>query len=313
MTSSTEQISRNRQGLSAEDKKLTLWRLIEPGLLHGIGLCIYLAGGYWVFTSFNESFLGFLGVVMLLWAALKALIVLAIYGFVIFALLFRQSWFANTVERRLMKRLKVRMDRDIETGKVNRAMDRAHGMLCRYPHHGALRRRLASLLIAEDRLADAGRHLIYLPDLMEIEKQAVAAFCKANGHDPFQILRKSLKGLRLAGLNPWEEHEQVLASLPKDHPLREEVESYDPENHYTYWVDEADTLPRSALAMMKELHGGIEHENEQNSRLYRNLPVYFSYKERSRVRAFLQTNRNSLIDIAIGLLVTGLMLAIHGM
>ena len=114
MASSAEQISINRRGLSAEDKKLTLWRLIEPGLLHGIGLCIYLTGGYWIFTTFNESFLGFLGVVMLLWAALKALIVLAIYGFAVFALLFRSNWFANTAERRLMKRLKVRMDRDID-------------------------------------------------------------------------------------------------------------------------------------------------------------------------------------------------------
>lgn len=312
MTSSAEQISRNRQSLSAEDKKLTLWRLIEPGLLHGIGLCVYLIGGYWILTTFNESFLGFFGVVMLLWAGLKAVIVLAIYGFAIFALLFRRHWFANTVERRLMKRLKVRMDRDIETGQVNRAMDRAHGMLCRYPHHRALRRRLASLLIAEDRWADAGRHLIYLPDLMDIEKQAVAAFCKANGHDPFQILRKSLKGLHLAGLNPWEEHEQVLASLPKDHPLREEVESYDPDVYYANWVDEPDTLPKSALMMMQELHSGIERENEKNSRLYQNLPVYFSYKGRSRVQAFLQTNRNVLIDIAIGLLVTGLMVVIHG-
>lgn len=310
MTTTAEQISKNRQGQSAEDKKLTLWRVVEPGLLHAIGFCIFLFGGYWIYTAFNESILGFLGVVMLLWAGIKAVILLAIYGFAVFAFLFRPHWFVSTVEKRLMQRLKVRMDRDIETGEVGRAMDRAHGMLCRYPHHKALRRRLASLLIAEDRMAEAGKHLFYLPDLMEIEKQAVAAFSKANGHDPFQMLRKSLKGMQLAGLSPWDDRDLLMAALPEDHPLYEQAKNYDPDDYYTNWVDEPDGLPRSALATMRELHGGIVHENEKQSRLYRNLLVYFGYKDRSRIRAFLQTNRNGLIEIAIGVLIIAIMVAV---
>ncbi len=43
-----------------------------------------------------------------------------------------------------------------------------------------------SLLISEDRLAEAGKHRSIFPNLMDVEKQAVAAFCKAQGHDPFQ-------------------------------------------------------------------------------------------------------------------------------
>lgn len=312
MTSSAEQISENRRGQSEEDKKLTLWRVIEPSVLHGVGFCVFLMGGYWIYTTFNNSGLGFLGVLMLLWAGVKAIILVAIYGFAAFALLFRPHWFANTVERRLMQRLKRRMDLDIETGQISRAMDRAHGMLVRYPYHRALRRRLASLLIADDRLAEAGKHLIYLPNLMEVEQQAVTAFCKANGHDPFQILRKSLKGMRLAGLSPWDDRDLLMAALPEDHPLYEEAKSYDPDGYYTSWVDEPDNLPRSSLETMRELHAGIVNENERQSRLYRNLLVYFGYKDRSRIRAFLQTNRNALIEIAIGLLIAGLMLAIHG-
>ncbi len=312
MSSSANQIAQNRQDLSREDKQLTIWQLLEPGLIHVVGLFVYLVGGYWIFTAFNESFLGFLGVLMLLWAGVKALIIFAIYGFAIYAYLFRRHWFANVTEKRLMDRLKNRMDRDIETGNIGRAMDRAHGMLCRYPHHRALRRRLASLLIAEERFAEAGRHLIYLPNLMEIEKQAVSVFYEANGHDPFQILRKSLKGLRLAGLNPWENHEELLAVLPKDHPMRKEVEAYDPEYFYTHYVNEPDTLSRAALKKIRDLHSAITHQNETRSRLHKNLLVYFGYKDRSRLRAFFQTNNLAVIDILIGLSIVVMIYVIHG-
>ena len=159
-------------------------------------------------------------------------------------------------------------------------------------------------------MAEAGKHLLYLPDLMEIEKQAVAAFSKANGHDPFQMLRKSLKGMQLAGLSPWDDRDLLMAALPEDHPLYEQAKNYDPDDYYTNWVDEPDGLPRSALATMRELHGGIVHENEKQSRLYRNLLVYFGYKDRSRIRAFLQTNRNGLIEIAIGVLIIAIMVAV---
>ena len=159
-------------------------------------------------------------------------------------------------------------------------------------------------------MAEAGKHLFYLPDLMEIEKQAVAAFSKANGHDPFQMLRKSLKGMQLAGLSPWDDRDLLMAALPEDHPLYEQAKNYDPDDYYTNWVDEPDGLPRSALATMRELHGGIVHENEKQSRLYRNLLVYFGYKDRSRIRAFLQTNRNGLIEIAIGVLIIAIMVAV---
>lgn len=308
MTSATDQINANRQALSQEDKKVPLHRFIEPGITHLAGLLVYLIGGLWIYTNYNESIFGFLGVVMLLWAGFKALIVLAIYGFAGFALIFRPEWFANNVERRLMVRLKKFMDRDIEQGKIDRAIDRAHGMLSNYPYHRALRRRLASLLIAEERYAEAGRHLIYLPNLMEIEKQAVTAFYEANGRDPFQILRKSLKGLRLAGLSPWDDRDLLLAALPKDHPLYDDAKNYDPDGFYTRWVDEPDSLPQSAVATIRQLHGAITHENELNSRLYRNLLVYFGYKDRSRLNAFLQTNRNALIEIAIGVGITAIMM-----
>lgn len=311
MTQSAEQIADNRRRLSEEDKKLTYWGVIEPGLIHGVGFGIFLVGGYWVYIVFNDSLIGFLGVLMLLWAGLKALILLAIYGYAAFAVLFRPHWFSARVERHLMQRLKRRMDRDIETGQLVRAMDRAHGMLVRYPHHQALRRRLASLLIAEGRLVEAGRQLIYLPRLLDAEQQAVAAFCKANGHDPFQILRKSLKGMRLAGLSPWDERAVLMAALPPDHPLYEAAQRYDPDDFYTHWVDAPDGLPRSALKTMQGLHRGVTREHEQQSRLHRNLEVYFRYKDRSRLRAFVETNRGALIEIAIGIGLCAALLAIQ--
>lgn len=303
MSDEASQISQNRAGLTTENRPLTYRRLLEPGIFHGLSMTIYLIGGYWVTNTFNESILGFLGVLMMIWGGFKALIVLAIYGFAIYAALFRRDWFENTIERRLMQRLKTRMDKDIETGQLKRAMDRAHGMLIRYPYHQALRRRLASLLIAEARLAEAGRHLIYLPNLMDVEKQAVSAFCKAQGHDPIHILRKSLKGLRLIGLSPWDDRELLLANVGPNHPFREDIENYDPDKLYIYQLDEPDPLPKSALKTLLELHGAIDRESDKQSRLYKNLQVYFRYKNRSRLKALLQTNRGTILEILIAFIL----------
>lgn len=138
---------------------------------------------------------------MMLWGGLfHGIVLIGTYGFALYALLFRREWFASVAERRHIERVNRRIERDLETGEVDRAMDRLHGLLCSYPDNLMLRWRLAVHLIAEDRKAEAGRHLVLQSNTSEEEREAVAAFCTANGHDPFQILRKVVRGMNGADL-----------------------------------------------------------------------------------------------------------------
>lgn len=187
--------------LARPTKDLRHSDLIVPLLEHGLlGFAWYLLG-LWVFRQFNESAVGFLGVVILLWAGVRALILLGIYGYALYALLFRQEWFVSVAERRHITRVNGRIERDLEAGRTALAMDRLHGLLVSYPDNMGLRRRLSLYLMEEGRLADAGRFLALHPNPTDTEREAVRAFCEANGNDPFQILRKVIRGIDGLGLS----------------------------------------------------------------------------------------------------------------
>lgn len=153
----------------------------------------WFVAGLWVLRSFDNTVLAFVGVLMLLWAGLKAIILAFIYGAALYALLFRRDMFGAVAERRHIARVNARITRDLEAGQVDRAMDRIHGLLCSYPDNFGLRRRLGIYLIDLDRKADAGRFLMLHPDPTADERDAIRAFYKANGNDPYQILRKAVR------------------------------------------------------------------------------------------------------------------------
>ena len=156
---------------------------------------LWLLAGYAVLQRFDGHAVGFAGVPMMLWGGFVKLGVLAlIYGIALHAAAFYPDRFRHVAERRHIARVNARIDRDLEAVQIDRAMDRLHGLLCAYPDNLMLRWRLATFLQAEGRLAEAGRHLALMPDPGPDEKQAIAAFCKANGHDPFQIMRKAVRG-----------------------------------------------------------------------------------------------------------------------
>ncbi|MDX8351109.1 DUF6584 family protein [Cognatiyoonia sp. IB215182] len=175
--------------------------LVAPLLTHGVTGAAWAVAGFWVLQAFNTSILGFIGALMLLWAGFKALILLVIYGAALYALTLRQDMFRFVAERRHIARINTRITRDLEAGKVERAMDRLHGLISCYPDNMGLRRRLGIYLMEGGRHAEAGRFLILHPAPTEEERGAIRAFYHANGDDPFQILRKSIKGVSGAGLS----------------------------------------------------------------------------------------------------------------
>ncbi|MFQ6549600.1 DUF6584 family protein [Aestuariibius sp. 2305UL40-4] len=190
-----ETIRRDRRALAQPTRGFRVRDLILPIFEHGVPGVLWLIAGYWVLQRFDDSALGFVGILMMLWGGFVKLgIVVLIYGFVLYAAAFRRQTFVYVNERRHIARVNGRIDRDLEAGQIGRAMDRLHGLLCAYPDNLMLRWRLAMFLQAEGRLVEAGRHLALMPDPGPEEQVAIAAFCKANGHDPFQIMRKAVRG-----------------------------------------------------------------------------------------------------------------------
>lgn len=193
----TDTIKQAPGNLTQPTKGIKLTGLVSSAFEHGLTALVFLAGGYWIMTTFEESFIGFLGVAMMLWGGLfKGTILLATYGFALFALTFRRDWFAHVVEQNQIRKIEERMARDIKDGHRLRAEDRLHGLLCTYPGNMRLRSGLAGLLLERDELYRAGRLVALHPAPSSRELEAIDVFCKGNGHDPFQIMRKAIKGLR---------------------------------------------------------------------------------------------------------------------
>lgn len=165
-----------------------------------MGVAWFLTGR-WVLLGFNDSALGFVGAAMMIWAGFKGLILLGIYGIALYAVLFQRHWFGHVAERRHIARVNARITRDLEAGDIARARDRMRGLLCAYPDNMGLRRRLALYLMEDGQLAAAGRCIMLHPLPTAQEQAAIRAFYKANGHDPFQIMRKAVRGVSGLGLS----------------------------------------------------------------------------------------------------------------
>jgi len=75
----------------------------------------------------------------------------------LYALTLHRDMFRFVAERRHIARINIRISREIEAGKVERAMDRLHGLISRYPDNMGLRRRLGIYLMDSGHHAEAGR------------------------------------------------------------------------------------------------------------------------------------------------------------
>ena len=170
---------------------------ISPLIEHGLTALIFCVGGYWVMINFNESPIGFLGIAMMLWGGLfKGIILLSIYGFALYALIFHRDWFEHVLERNHIRKIETRILEDREEGHMRRSEDRLHALLSIYPDNMHLRRKLATLLIEREAFIAAGKIIALHPAPTKDELIAIGAFCKSNGHDPFQIMRKAMKTLQ---------------------------------------------------------------------------------------------------------------------
>ena len=198
MSETTESWGRPTRTITARDRLVPAWEHLPP-------LLLLMAGGWWVLETRNDSVWGFLGLAMVVWGMLTHGLFLAIiYGAGIIGWLFRPQWFTAHNERRHLARIRLRVQRDLEMGETARALDRLHGLRATYPGNRDLRRQLAALLMAEDRLAEAGRLLAFDDRAMPGHAAAQAAFAEAHGHDPFQMLRHAMKGTDLSALDATE-------------------------------------------------------------------------------------------------------------
>ncbi|MCB1515914.1 MAG: hypothetical protein H6876_04560 [Hyphomicrobiaceae bacterium] len=192
----SEAIRRTQSSLANPTKGIRGADLLSPLFEHALTAAFFLAVGYWIFRTYDESVVGFVGVVMMLWGGLfKGIILFGIYGFALFALLFKRDWFAHVAERNHIRKVESRITKDLEEEREASADDRLHGLLCAYPDNMHLRRSLAARMIKRDELIAAGKLLALHPSPTRIELAAIHMFCKSNGHDPFQIMRKAIKGV----------------------------------------------------------------------------------------------------------------------
>jgi hypothetical protein len=143
-----------------------------------------------IFLVFNESIVGLFGILSVFWGGFKVFVGLIIYVFFLYSLLFHPEYFVPNHPKIQIKRIKQRIKRDIEFGRIDKAINRLHFLVHRYPNKEEFRYELANLYIKIIKPINAVQQLYLLKQHGDIQKNAVEMFRCSVGNNEFQTLRK---------------------------------------------------------------------------------------------------------------------------
>jgi hypothetical protein len=111
----------------------------------------------------------------------------------LWARLFKPESFIHVKEDRTFANTMKRVEGDLRSNNISRAIDRLHGGIMKNPNSTKYKFALGKLYLQRDDKINAGRYLYLKSKLSEKEGECVATFEGSNGGDSFQILRKITK------------------------------------------------------------------------------------------------------------------------
>jgi len=165
-------------------------RKIEPFFENIFIGFLFVGIGIHIFTTFNNNFFGFFGVIAIFWGGFKILIGLVIYGLYGWALFFKPESILRNQQNNSIERVMIKVKKDIEMENLQKAKDRLHGLLSKYPNLLKIRFKLSEIYLLEGDLKNAGRYLYLKPNPNSQECKCIREFEDSLGNNPFQILRK---------------------------------------------------------------------------------------------------------------------------
>jgi hypothetical protein len=200
--------------------------------------CLFIYLGRYIMVQFNESSFGLAGLAAIIWGGFKVFIGVWIYGIALWALMFRPESYKDIKEKRRMAALLKKVERDLQSNNIKKAKDRVHGFIMKYPNDLKLKYELAKLYLRDSDPCNAGRYLYLKPRPSQEEKECIKQFEKANGDDPFEILRKISKPSKISR-DFVVESRNSLTQLVKRIKTQSQVNSWIV-REYSYHLDEID-------------------------------------------------------------------------
>ena len=167
-------------------------RKIEPLVENVIIGLLFIGIGFYIIDSFNNFYeiIGFLSICL---CGFKVFIGLIIYGIALWAIIFKPESFIQVKQNRIVERVLNRSQKDIKLKNLQRAKDRLHGLISKYPNNQKVRFELAHLYLIDKDYINAGRYLYFKNQPNDRELYSIEQFENSVGNNSFQILRKISK------------------------------------------------------------------------------------------------------------------------
>ena len=169
---------------------MKLIRKTEPFIENVVIGLLFVGLGFHIVNNFNDNFFGFVGFISIFWGCFKILIGSIIYGITIWAMIYRPESFIHVQRKRILERILKRAAKDIEFGNLQKAKDRLHGLISKYPNFLEIRFELSNIYLRENDLKNAGRYLYFKPNPNKQECLYINHFENCLGNSAFQILRR---------------------------------------------------------------------------------------------------------------------------
>jgi len=163
---------------------------IEPFFEHvGIGL-LFIKTGIYILDELHTNFFAITGLISIFWGGFQIFIGIIIYVVVIIAYIFKPESFIHIKRKRIVESVLKRVEKDLESGNIQKAQDRLHGLISKYPNYLKIKFELAGIYLLDKDFVNAGRYLFLKPALNKQERFCVENFKNSLGNNPFQILKK---------------------------------------------------------------------------------------------------------------------------
>lgn len=206
-------------------RKMTSIKKTQPFIENVLIGTLFVLLGFYILDGFNTHFYGLVGLTSIFWGGFKILIGLIIYSIYFWAILFKPESFIHIKQKRSFERVLQRTRKDIEFDQLDKAKDRFHGLISKYPNHLKAKFELAEVYRLEKNFAQAGRYLFLKPNLNKQEQNYVEAFKDSLGNNSFQILKDISKASKI-DLEFVQSSEPIISQLIDNIKIKSEKKSW---------------------------------------------------------------------------------------